>query len=82
MLRMGIGIQLANQRISVFFGASGKMGDKGLDQFTARTVEFFCAAEISGIRLHEVRIETVLTDQKAESVPEPGLAIGGTVGRA
>ena len=75
MLRMGIGIQLANQRISVFFGASGKMGDKGLNQFAARTAELFCAAEISGIRLYKICIEVVLADQEAQLVPESRLAI-------
>ena len=78
---MGIGIQFADQRIPVFFGAIGKMGDKGLDQFAARAAECFGATEISGIRLHEVRIEFVLADQKTELMPETRLAVTGTVGR-
>jgi len=52
------------------------MGDEGLDQFAARVLDCFSAAEMSGIFLNEGRIEVVLPDQQAELVAEPtGAAI-------
>ena len=56
------------------------MGDEGLDQFTAGAAEGRGAAEVSSIGSHQIRIEIVLADQKAELIPKPGLAIAGTIG--
>jgi hypothetical protein len=51
------------------------MGDKGLDKVPTGSAESFRATEIRGVRLNKGRIEVVLTDQKAESIPQPRLTI-------
>ena len=56
------------------------MGDKGLDQLPAGAAESCGAAEVGGILLHEIGIEVVLADQKAELIPEPRLAVSRTIG--
>ena len=68
--RLRVGIQLADQGISVLFCSRSQMGDEGLDQFTAGATESFGTAEVCGIGLHEIRIEVVLADQKAELIPQ------------
>ena len=56
-----------------------EVGDKGLDRFTGGVAKRFRAAEICRISLHEICIEVVLADQKAELVAEPGLAVARAV---
>ena len=51
------------------------MGDEGLNQIPSGAGEGLCAAEISRISLHECRIEVVLTNQKAQLVTQPRLAV-------
>jgi hypothetical protein len=55
------------------------VGDKGLDQVPTGSAESFRAAEIRGVRLNKSRIEVVLTDQKAESIPQPWLSVVGSI---
>ena len=55
------------------------MGDEGLDQFAAGTLQSLRTAEIGGIGLDQCRIKVVLADQEAELVAETGLAITRTV---
>jgi len=78
---VSVGVQFADQSSSVLFGSGREMGDEGLDQFPAGVAENFGAAEICRVSLDEIRIEVVLADQKAELIPEPGLAVARTVGR-
>ena len=54
--RLSVGIQLADQGISVLFCSRAEMGDEGLDQFTAGATQSFGAAEVGRVRLHEIRI--------------------------
>jgi hypothetical protein len=68
---LGIGIELADQGISVLFGSRGKMGDEGLNQLTSRAAKSLSAAEVRRISLHEIGIEVVLADQKARLIAEP-----------
>src|SRR5208283_1759567 len=79
--RLSVGVEFAYQRIAIFFRCGCEMGDKGLDQFTAGAAKCRGAAEVCGIGLHEIRIEVVLADQKAELIAEPGLAGAISVGR-
>ena len=51
------------------------MGDEGLDQFMAGAAEGLRAAEIRRVGFDKIRIEVVLTDEKAEPIAEPGLAV-------
>ena len=51
------------------------MGDEGFDQIAAGVFDGFGAAEMSGISLHETRIEVVVADQKAQLVAETWLAL-------
>ena len=51
------------------------MGDEGRDQIPGGAGEGLRAAEVSRISLHECRIEIVLTNQKAQLIAEPWLAI-------
>jgi hypothetical protein len=76
-----VGVQFADQRVAVLFSSGGKMGDEGLDQFPAGAAESGGAAEVGGIGFYEIGIEVVLADEKAELIPEPRLAISGTIGR-
>ena len=55
------------------------MGDERLDQFSTGSAEGFGAAEVRGICLHEIRIEVVPADEKAELIPQPGLTIGRAI---
>ena len=55
------------------------MGNEGFDQIAAGLFEGFGTAEMGGVGLHEIRIEVVLADQKAELVAETRLAIVMTV---
>src|ERR1700738_3920237 len=70
-----VGIELAHQAVSVLFCGCRNMGDKGLDQVPTGSFESFRTAEIRGVRLNEGRIEVVLADQEAQSVPHPRLTI-------
>jgi hypothetical protein len=51
------------------------MGDKGLHQISAGSAQSLRTAEIRGVRLNKSWIKIVLADQKAELIPEPGLAV-------
>ena len=51
------------------------MANKELDQVPARSFQSFRTAEIRGVRLNKSRIEVVLADQEAESVPQPGMTV-------
>ena len=73
--RLRKGIELADQAITVFFGRCSQMGDEGFDQIAAGLLKCFGTAEVGGVGLHEVRIEVVLADQKAELIAETRLAI-------
>ena len=73
-------VQFTDQSISVFFRGRRKMENKGLDELAACASECFRAAEDRGIGLHEIRIEVVPANQKAELVSEPRLAVAISVG--
>src|SRR6266478_1531271 len=79
--RLCIGIESANQHVSVFLCACGQVRNKGLDQISIRFFQGWRAAEISGICLDEGGIEIVLADQQTQLIPQAGLAIVGSVGR-
>jgi hypothetical protein len=55
------------------------MGDEGFDQIPTGFLESFGAAEVCGISLHECGIEVELANQKAELVPETGLAVARAI---
>jgi hypothetical protein len=72
---LGIGIELADQSIPVIFRGGRELGDEGFNKIATGFFERLGPAEIGGISLHEGGIEIMLTDQKTEFVPEPGLAV-------
>jgi hypothetical protein len=55
------------------------MGDEGFNQLSAGFLENFGAAEVGGIGLDECGIEIELSNQKAELVPQSGLAVTRTI---
>ena len=55
------------------------MGDEGFDQISTGFFESFGAAEIRCVGLHECGVEVELPDQKAELVPQSGLAVTRTI---
>ena len=77
---MSVGVEFADQGIAVFFRGRREVGDKGLDQLAAGAAEGRGAAEVRGIGFHEIGIEVVLADQKAELIAEPRLAVAISVG--
>ena len=67
---LSIGIEFADQRVSIFLRSLGEVGDEGFNQVAASILERLRAAEVGGIGLHERGIEVVLADQKAELIPQ------------
>ena len=61
--RLSVGIEFADQPVSIFLGKRRELSDKGFNQVTAGFLQRLCTAEISGVRFHEVGIEIVLADQ-------------------
>jgi hypothetical protein len=72
---MGVGIQFADQSVSIVFGGCSQVRNKGLHRFTAGFSQYVSAAEIRGITLHKICIQIELSDQKAELVAESGPAM-------
>jgi hypothetical protein len=62
---------LAEQGIAVFRSTFGKMGHKFLDVLARGFAKSFAAAEVDGVRLHQIRIELVLADELAEAITNP-----------
>ena len=71
--RTGIGIEFADQTVSIFLGECREVRDEGFNQVTARLFEGLSTAEVRGVGLNEVGIEVVLPDQQAEPVAETRL---------
>src|ERR1700690_4243026 len=70
---LSIGIEFADQSVSIFLRSLGEVGDEGFDQLTTGVLECLRAAEVSGIGLHQSGIEVVLADQKTELIPQTRL---------
>jgi hypothetical protein len=68
-------IELAHEAVSVLLGRRRYVSDKGLDEVSAGAAQRFRPAEVCGICLNKRRIEVVLADQKAKSVPQPRLTV-------
>ena len=51
------------------------MGDEGRNQIPSGAGEGLRAAKVGRISLHECRVEVVLTNQKAQLVAQPRLAV-------
>jgi len=68
-------VEFADETVPVFFRRCRQVGDEGLDQVSARFLDGLGAAEVRGVGLHEVGIEVVLADQKAEAIAEARLAV-------
>src|SRR5579864_1859717 len=64
----GIAVELTEQGIAIFVGPIGQVCDKILDLFARCFPKRFHAAEISGIKFDQIRIELMLADDLAESV--------------
>jgi hypothetical protein len=58
-----VGIQFANETVSIFFRSGRKLSDERFDQVTAGIFKSGGAAEIRGIRLDERWIKIVLANQ-------------------
>src|ERR1700722_1171897 len=71
----GIAVELADQPVSIFGGTLGQMVDEGFDLLSAGIPQGGGSAIIGGIGLHEPSIELVLTDQEAEPIAKPRLAV-------
>jgi hypothetical protein len=76
---LAIAIQLANQAITVPGCLLSQSRNKGFDQIPTSITQDLRSTEISGITLNSDGIEFVLSDQKAELVPKPRVAIARTV---
>ena len=59
---MSIGIELADEPISILLSEFREPSDKRFNQVTAGLFQGLCAAEISGVCFHEHWIEVVLAD--------------------
>jgi len=66
---------LANQPITIFRGTLGKVVDEGLDLVPVGISQSGSFAEVGGVGLHEAGFQMVLTDQQAEAIAEPRLAV-------
>ena len=77
--RMSIGIEFADEPVSILLGECRELSDKRFNQVTAGFFQGLCTAEIGGVSFHEVGIEVVLTDQQAKSVPQSRLVIARAV---
>src|ERR1700687_4690081 len=58
-----VGIEFAEQGISVFLRTFSQMSEKRFDQIPTGSFESLCSAEICRVRLDKRWIEIVLTDQ-------------------
>ena len=72
---MSIGIEFADEPISIFLGKCRELGDEGFNQVTAGFPQGLCATEIGGVSFHEVGIEIVLSDQQAELIAQSGVPV-------
>src|ERR1700731_650769 len=72
-------VEFAEKTRAIPSGPLSEVGNEGLDQIPAGLAEFLSAAEISGIKLDQSRIELMLADQKTESITKPRLTIAGAV---
>ena len=70
-----VGIQFADESVSIILRRGCKLGDERFDQIAAGIFERFRAAEIGGVGLHERWIEIVLTNQQAQLVTQSRLAV-------
>ena len=79
----GIAVELAEQGIAVFLGPVRQVRDEGFYLFTGSIAKRLDAAEVCRIRLDQVGIELMLTDDLAESIangatmPFPFVGCGG-----
>src|SRR5579862_3681541 len=55
------------------------MRNEGFHRFAASLAEYFGAAEVGRVGLHQSRIQVELANQKAELVAEAGLEVFGTI---
>jgi hypothetical protein len=76
---LGIGVEFADQGVSIFVCCLCELRDEGFNQIPAGLFEGFGAAEVCGIGLHECGVEIELSNQKAELVPQSWLAVTRTV---
>jgi hypothetical protein len=76
-----IAVELAEQRVTVFLGPVGQVGDEAFDLLAGGFAEGLGAAEIDGVGLHEVGIELVLADQLAEAVADFGASVVSVLAR-
>jgi hypothetical protein len=51
------------------------VGDEGFNQFAARALQSFSAAEVGRVSLNKCRIEIVLADYEAKLIAEPRMAV-------
>jgi hypothetical protein len=72
---LSVGIQFADQGVSIFLGCSREVGDEGLHGFTAGFAERFATAVVRRVALYEARIELEFADQKAKLIAESGLRL-------
>ena len=66
--RSSVGIEFADEPVSIFLGECRELSDKGFNQVTAGFFQGLCTAEIGGVSFHEVGIEIVLADQQAKLI--------------
>ena len=60
--RLSVGIQFADECVSILLRSGGKLSDERFDEVTAGIFKRGGTTEIRGIRLYKRRIEIVLTD--------------------
>ena len=63
-----VAVELAEQRIAIFFGPIGQLSDKVFNLFAGGISQSFCAAEFDGICLYQIGIELMLADDLAETI--------------
>src|ERR1700733_13174687 len=71
-LRLRVGIELAEQTISVTLGTVSQLQDEVLNLFPTGLPERSRAAEVDGVGLDQFGVELVLTDDLAQTIADLG----------
>jgi len=68
LLRFGITVEVAKQTLAILGSPIREVSDERFDLISGGIPECGGTAVVDGISLHEVGVEPVLADQKAEAV--------------
>jgi hypothetical protein len=71
----GIAIEVTEKGVAIRGDTLGQMVNEGFDLITTGISQSCGSAVVSGIGLHEAGIELMLTNQKAETITQSGVAV-------